>query len=67
MDVIKVLGNSIARRDGVSCQETPLLEGMDIIKLLADLVTRVMENIKLGGGMNIIEGAGRLIFWEGCT
>ena len=36
MDVIKVLGNSVARRDGVSCQEIELLGEMDIIKLLAD-------------------------------
>jgi hypothetical protein len=36
MDVIEVLGNSFARRDGVCCQETQLLEGMDIIKLLVD-------------------------------
>ena len=29
-----VLGNSVTVRDGVSCQETQLLEEMDIIKLL---------------------------------
>jgi hypothetical protein len=40
MDVIKVLGNSFARKDGVSCQETQLLDGMDIIKLLADSVAK---------------------------
>ena len=33
-----MLGNSVAGRDGVSCQETQLLEGMDIIKLLPDSV-----------------------------
>jgi hypothetical protein len=32
MDVIKVLGNSVAGRDGVSCQEIQLLRGMDIIE-----------------------------------
>jgi hypothetical protein len=35
-----VLGNLVARRDGVSCQEAHLLEGMDIIKLLADSVAK---------------------------
>ena len=35
-----MLGNSVAGRDGVSCQETQLPEEMDIIKLLADLVTK---------------------------
>jgi hypothetical protein len=40
MDVIKVLGNSVAGRDGVSCQETQLLEEMDIIELLTDSVAK---------------------------
>jgi len=40
MDIIKALGNSVARRDGVRCQETLLLERMDVIKLLADLVVK---------------------------
>ena len=45
MDVIKVLGNSFVRRDGVSCQEIQLLGEMNKIKLLADLVARRDEHI----------------------
>jgi len=45
MDVIKVLGSSVVRRDGVSCQEIQLLGEMDKIKLLADLVARRDEHI----------------------
>jgi hypothetical protein len=40
MDVIEVLGSLFARRDGIRCQETQLLEGLDMIKLLADSVAK---------------------------
>jgi hypothetical protein len=40
MDVIKVLGNSFARRDGLSCQEIQLLGEMEMIQLLADSVAK---------------------------
>jgi len=40
MDVIKVLGNLVARKDRVSCQEIQLLEEMVMIKLLADSIAR---------------------------
>jgi hypothetical protein len=40
MDVIMVLGNLVARKDGVSCQETQFLEAMDIIKLLENSVAK---------------------------
>jgi hypothetical protein len=37
MVIMKVLGNSVARRDSLSCQETQL---MDIIKILGDSVAK---------------------------
>jgi len=40
MDVIRFSEIQFVRRDGVSCQETPLLEGIDLIKLRADLVAK---------------------------
>jgi hypothetical protein len=44
MEVIKVLGNSVARRVGVSCQEIQLLGEMDKNNLLADSFVRRDEH-----------------------
>jgi len=44
LDVITVLGSSVARRDGVSCLEIQLLGEMDKNKFLADSVARRDEH-----------------------